>query len=168
MVNPESQIYSQNNYPPQNGGSIIPTQAVYNDKYRNYQNITQINHKRIYQPDENTFYISTGCFAKLFPAIFIILGIFLLIFPINGLKETGVSIYIIPIIGLIFFIVGLCLNSIIYNKIYFIMGPNTLTIMKKALCRKKTQIYNLDELLRIELNYVYSRKCGRSESLFHK
>ena len=57
MVNPESQIYSQNNYPPQNGGPIIPTQPVYNDKYRNYQNITQINHKRIYQPNANTFYI---------------------------------------------------------------------------------------------------------------
>ena len=40
--------------------------------------------------------------------------------------------------------------------------------MKKALFRKKILIYNPGELLRIELNYVYSLKSGRPEGLFHK
>ena len=40
------------------------------------------------------------------------------------------------------------------------MGPNTLTIMKKATCRKKTNIYNPGELERIEFNYRYTLEAG--------
>ena len=168
MANPVPQIYPQNNYPPQAGGVIIPTQSAYNAKYENYKNISQINHKGIYQPDENTFYISTGFCFKLFPFIFAIMGVFFMLVPLMDPKGTGGNIYMASAAGVIFFIVGVSLFFLMYNDIYFIMGPNTLTIMKKALCRKKILIYNPGELLRIELNYAYTRRRGRRRSHSHK
>ena len=57
------------------------------------------------------------------------------------------------IIGIIFFVVGILLFFKMYNNIYFIIGPNTLTVTKKAVCGKMTTIYNPGELLRVEFNY---------------
>ena len=46
------------------------------------------------------------------------------------------------------------------------MGPNTLTVMKKAQCRKKVTIYNPGDLQRVEFNYRYSYS-GRDEGYMH-
>ena len=42
-----------------------------------------------------------------------------------------------------------------YNDVYFIMGPNTLMIMQKALFRKKIITYNPGEIERVDFNYNY-------------
>ena len=139
-----------NNYP-QMGGVPQPI-TQYNNAYQQYTNINQINHKGISQVDENTFYITTGCCFKLFPYIFTLFGLgFIALWII-------VDNFIPGIFGIIFTLLGICMFFNLYNNIYFVMGPNSLTVMKKAACRKKTNIYNAGELQRVEFNYNYSSK----------
>ena len=141
-----------NNYPPT--GAVPPPAIQYNNTYQQYKNISQINHKGVYQVDENTFYISTGCCFKSFPYIFTLFG---LIFVGLGIFTRNV----IPgVAGAIFACIGICMFFTLYNSIYFIMGPNTLTIMQKATCRKKNKMFNPGELKRIEFTHRYSRDFG--------
>lgn len=50
----------------------------------------------------------------------------------------------------------------IYNElsIYFILNPNNFTVKKNTFCKKKVQIYNSGEILRIECkqNRTYSHR----------
>ena len=143
-------------YPPQVGGvpvQVQPVQPVYNAQYQNYNNISQIRHKGVFQPDENTFYIETGCVSKSMPYILTIFGIFLLVIPFFNMSSNLMFAFFI---GAIFLFSGLISCCKLYNKIYFIMGPNTLTVMKKANCGKQTKIYNPGELMRVEFNYNYA------------
>jgi len=155
---PVQQGLSVNNYPPQvqnpnNMPYLVQPVAPANQiQYQNYRNISQIPHKGIYQVDENTFYVSTGCCFKIFPFIFFIVGV-----------GVGSLYFFIPeptfwllIFGIIFSAAGLLMFFKMYNNIYFIMGPNTLTIVKKATCGKKTKIYNPGELSRVDFTYDYS------------
>ena len=156
---PVQQAIPVNNYPPQIQTSqpnnyivqpVVPVQYQTQYQYQDYQNITQIPHKGIYQVDANTFYISTGCCFKIFPIIFFLVGC--------GLAVVAVIVaqsLITLIIGILFACIGIMLFFKMYNNIYFIMGPNTLTVMKKAMCGKKTTIYNPGELLRVDFNYNY-------------
>ena len=149
---PVQQGIPVNNYP-QPG--VVPQPVIqYNNIYQQYNNISQINHKGVYQVDENTFYVSTGCCFKLFPFVFGLVGLGTLVFGIY------IAQVFLIIFGAIFAAVGIYLFFFMYNNIYFIMGPNTLTIMKKATCRKKTNIYNPGELERIEFNYRYTLEAG--------
>ena len=137
-----------NNYP-QMGGVPQPI-PQYNNRYQQYTNINQISHKGITQVDENTFYITTGCCFKLFPYIFTLFGgVFISIWVFAGSIIPGLC-------GIFFAFLGICMFFTLYNNIYFVMGPNSLTVMKKAACRKKTKIYNAGELQRVEFNYNYS------------
>lgn len=169
---PVQQAIPVNNYPPQIQTSqpnnyivqpVVPAEYQTQYQYQNYQNITQIPHKGIYQTDANTFYISTGCCFKLFPFIFFLSGCG--VFAISFAKDAQ-NIFWARFIGGLFAIIGIFLFFKMYNNIYFIMGPNTLTVMKKAYCGKKTNTYNPGELLRVEFNYNYgySRKGGRTHN----
>ena len=40
-----------------------------------------------------------------------------------------------------------------YNDVYFMMDSNNLIVIKIALCRKKTHIYNRGELIRIDFKH---------------
>ena len=157
-------------YPPQVGPvqvqPVQPVQPVYNPAYKNYNNISQIRHRGIKQPDENTFYISSSCCYIIFPLMFCGVGIFLMTFPITKIGE-GKDIPCV-IAGVIFFIIGIYLFCSTNNSVYFIMGPNTLTIMKKGYCRKKTRTYNPGELQRIAFDYHYEyRGSGKSGGYKH-
>jgi len=161
---PITQTSTPNNYIYQN---IVPVQYQTQYQYQNYQNITQIPHKGIYQTDANIFYISTGCCFKLFPFIFFLMGCG--VFAISFANDAQ-NIYIARIVGIIFALIGILLFFKMYNNIYFIMGPNTLTVMKKAICGKQTTIYNPGELQRIDFNYYYgynsmsNRRRGRTHN----
>jgi len=61
-----------------------PVSPEYQAQYGNIKNISEIPHKGIYEIDENTFYISTGCCSKIIP-LFIILFI--------GIGEFVLSFY---------------------------------------------------------------------------
>ena len=165
VINPIPKVIPQKNYYQENAVIITQSQHVYKDEYKNYTNIKQINHKGIYQTDENTFYISTGCCFKLFPYIFTFVGLFLMSLPIIKIGEG--NMYIAAIVGLIFFVAGSSLFCIMYNNIYFIMGPNTLIVIKKAHCRKESKIYNPGDLQRVEFNYEYSYS-GSDEGYMHR
>ena len=121
-------------------------------KYQNYQNISEVPHRGIYQTDLNTFYISTGCCFKLFPFIFFFSGLGLLEFSTFDISQS----YIATIVGAIFSIGGIFLAFTMYNNIYFIMGPNTLIVMRKALFGKKVTTYNPGELEKVDIHYNYS------------
>ena len=154
---PVQQGLPVNNYPQMQNPNNMPyiTQPVapeYQTQYQNYRNISEIAHKGIYQVDENTFYISTGCCFKIFPFLFFIVGV-----------GVGALYFFVPnpsfwllIVGGIFAAAGLLMFFKMYNNIYFIMGPNSLTIVKKATCGKQTKIYNPGELVRVDLTYDYS------------
>ena len=163
---PVQQPIPVNNYPPQIQTTqpnnymiqpVVPVEYQTQYQYQDYQNITQIPHKGIYQTDANTFYISTGCCFKLFPFIFFFAGcgVFAISFSSNAQ-----NIVIARVFGVIFALIGVFLFFKMYNNIYFIMGPNTLTVMKKALCGKQTKIYNPGELQRIEFNYNFGYNSG--------
>ena len=133
---------------------IQPNQINQN-RWKNYSNISQIRHKGIYQLNKNTFHISTGCCFKSFPIIFFSVGLIVIILPAATAK-MGYYFIATSIFGLIFLCAGIYLFFRMYNNIYFIMGQNTLTVIKKAMCRKVKTIYNPGELKKIEFNHDYS------------
>ena len=150
----------------------VPIQPVYNEEYKKYKNISEINHKGIYQPDENIFYITTGCCFKLMPFLLIFFG-FLLLMAMYIAMGALMFIYIASYAGAFFCFIGFLLFFIMYNNIYFIMDSNNLIVIKKALCRKKTHIYNPGELIRIDFNHnennyslVIVVKNGNNDNIF--
>ena len=155
---PVQQGIPVNNYPPQiqnpNNTPLYaqPVVPVNQIQYQNYRDISEIPHKGIYQINENTFFISTGCWFIIFPFIFFIagVGIGMLYFFVSN-----PNIWIL-IIGGIFATAGFFMFFKMYNSIYFEMGPNTLTIVKKAIIGKQTKIYNPGELARVDFTYDYS------------
>ena len=155
---PVQQDIPVNNYPPQiqnpNNTPLYaqPVVPVNQIQYQNYRDISEIPHKGIYQINENTFFISTGCWFIIFPFIFFIagVGIGMLYFFVSN-----PNIWIL-IIGGIFATAGFFMFFKMYNSIYFEMGPNTLTIVKKAIIGKQTKIYNPGELERVDFTYDYS------------
>ena len=153
---PVQQGIPVNNYPPQiqdpNNAPLYvqPVVPVYQTQYQNYTNISEIPHKGVYQIDENTFYISTGCCFKIFPFIFFIVGV-----GVGAIYIIAHSFWLL-IFGSIFATAGFFMFFKMYNSIYFVMGPNTLTIVKKATCGKQTKIYNPGELARVDFTYDYS------------
>ena len=48
-----------------------------------------------------------------------------------------------------------------YHSVYFVMGPNNLTVSKKALCGRSTTIYGPGEIISIELRHYTKHKTGR-------
>jgi hypothetical protein len=87
------------------------------------------------------------------PFIFAGFGIFLMLLPVTEIGEGNFNIA--AICGVIFFAIGIYLFFKLNNSVIFVMGPNTLTVIEKATCRKKTRIYNPGELQRIALDYRY-------------
>ena len=113
------------------------------NQYQNNRNFSEIPHEGINQISENIFYISTGCCFKIFPFLFFIIGVGICLISFFS------TIWLL-IFGAIFVIVGIFLFFKMYNSIYFIMGPNSLTVVKKATCWKQTKTYNPGELARID------------------
>ena len=149
---PVQQGIPVNNYPQP---IVVPQPVIqYNNTYQQYNNVSQINHKGVFQVDENTFYVNTGCCFKIFPFIFIFAGLGLIALAVY--KGEGYIYFF----GVLFSALGIYALFFSYTSVYFIMGPNTLTTMKKAVCRRKTIIYNPGELQRIEFNHRYTRDVG--------
>ena len=146
-----SQVNYQNNYPSPNEGVIFQNQPVYNIENKNYNNFSEMKHKGIYHPKENTFNISTGCCYRCIPLIFFFIGCPLMGIPFLVGKLDG---SIIPALaGFCIFICGLLACFKMYTYTSFIMGLNNLKVVKKALCWKKTLIYNPGEILRVDFIY---------------
>ena len=166
---PQSQPLSQGvplvqqiNYPTQNNGIIVQTQGIPQINYQNYQNIAQVKHQGISQKDQNTFKISSGHQGQCLPSCFIIFGIIELIYGLLAITKS-VSIHLF--IGIIFFISGIILCN--NKKIYFIMGPNNLTVINKAGCSKNVNVYNPGQLLRVDFIYDLGSNIVANRSNMH-
>ena len=132
------------------GSGIISTPAI---DYNNYTNVSELNHKGIFQPSDNLIYIYIGCFFKIFPIIFLIFGIS---FASPSFYSQGFIAIFALILGIIFVIIGILIMFKGYYSIYFLMGENNLTITKKALIGKKVNYYEKGQLEYIEFKYDFN------------
>ena len=142
-------LVQQINYPTQNNGIIVQTQGIPQINYQNYQNIAQVRHQGISQKGQNTFKISSGYQGQCLPTCLMVFGIIEIIYGLLAIAYQSINISLI--IGIIFLISGI----ILYNskKIYFIMGPNNLTVTNKACCNNKVNVYNPGQLQRVDFIY---------------
>ena len=166
MVIPPNQPY----YPPQGSNPIQPGVQINNYPLQpiglNVQNVppnqlhkpyTLIEHKGILQTETNTFCITEGSSEKCIPFIPLILSLFLIIIGIFG------DNYIFLILALVLIILSILAYFNHTHSIFIVLGPNTLTVIKKALLYKRISTYNSEELERInftetKINTSTSRK----------
>ena len=143
----EPQI-TKTNYPNEEEFKTQPVNNIGNQKYKNF---SEIRHKGISHPNENTFDIETSCYYKCFPFLLCFIG--LLFISLILTKKT--ELVLIGLVGFCFLLCGLLSLFIIYTNVSFIMGPNNLIIVKKSFCSKKTLIYNKGQLLRIDFIFTF-------------
>lgn len=160
MVVPPNQPY----YPPPQGVAPIQTgvpntnypmqpvvlnvQPVPQNQY--YKPYSLVEHKGILQTEPNNFHITTGCCMKSIPYIFFIIGFSIIWCTFLFLPDT-----LIPFLfGVIFTSCSIVFCCRIYNNTFIILGPNNLTIIRKAICNKKISIYSPGELERVEFKYT--------------
>jgi len=117
-----------------------------------YKPYSLVQHKGIFQKENNTYYITLGCCIKSLPFMFLFMCLSFNWFAISFLPDT----WIIFILGLIFTLFTLSCCFRMYCSAIFILGPNNLTVIKKSYCNKKCTIYNPGEIERVE--FTYSRK----------
>ena len=120
----------------------------------------QVHHKGVHQPDANNIYISTGCCFKIMPIIFFIFGA---VFSCMFLFAEGIGGIIGTVFGVIFVLISFCMMCKGYYSVYFTMGPNNLTVTKKALCGRSTRVYLPGELISVELTHdILPTRDGRT------
>ena len=165
---PVQQGLPVNNYPPQIQYPndmpyyVQPVSPENQTQNQNYKNFSEIPHKGIFQVNENTFHITTGCCFKIFPFFIFFAGVGV---GANYFFNPESNFFLL-IFGAIIASIGLIMFFKLNNDIYFIVGPNSLTIVKKAICLKKAKIYNPGELVGIYFKYSYGRgsKGGHTHS----
>ena len=146
------------NQQPQPGS--LNVNAIPDIDYAKYKNVSQVHHKGIHQPDATSIYVSTGCCFKIFPIIFFIFGG---VFSCMLLFADGVGAVIGTIFGVIFVLISFIMMFKGYYSVYFYMGPNNLTVIKKALCGRSTRLYLPGELTSIEITHdIMATKNGSS------
>ena len=163
MVIPPNQPY----YPPQESNPIQPGVPMNNYPLQpttlNVQNIppnqyykpySLVQHKGILQTENNTFYITEGSTEKCVPFIPLFVSLFFILFGI--LKESFAAL-ILALVCIIFSIIAFFSHI---HSIFIVLGPNALTVIKKALCHKKTIIYNTGDLERI--NFTETKVKGKT------
>ena len=151
LPTPGYNMYQQNPMP--NQQYVLPQNAAID--YQQITNVNQIQHMGIYQPDVGSLYLSLGCCFKIFPIIFLILGLGIIPLFIVVKGNNG---YICTAIGVLFVIISIVMMFKGYYTVYIVMGVNDLTLTKKALCGKNTTTYGPGELLSIELSHDITHK----------
>ena len=111
--------------------------------------LSQIRSKGIIQ-ENNTFTIKGNNCCKIFPIIFILIGITFIVLGII-LNSTVVRV-IFLIIGIIFTLISLCFSCGYFHTIIFIVGNNDLIIRQKAILRRKTRMFQRGELKGVSFN----------------
>ena len=141
------------------GAMNFQPKSGYNINYENIKNISEIEHLKFSQPEENTFLISQK-WMMFFPIFMLVLGIPYLIVPLF----VGIpALFTLYFGGTLFTTIGIIMCIKLVINVYFILGPNNITVKKNAMLRKKTYIFNLEELLRVEFhqNLVDTNKGPR-------
>ena len=107
---------------------------------------TLVEHKGIFQQDNNTYYLTIGNCYKYESCIPFVIGLLFILASIYYMAGHFLPI----IIGSFFIFFSFLYLFFTYHSIFFILGPNTLTVIKKALCLKRSKIYNPGDLQRID------------------
>ena len=117
-----------------------------NMNIENIKNVSQLPHYNFTQPDDNTFLISNRSFI-IVPIILIISSMPFFIIPIVVGIPAMFVMYLFAIIPVIICIC-LCINHVL--SVYFILGPNNITVKVNKVFKRQTHIYNSGQLLRVE------------------
>lgn len=133
------------NYPLEPG--VLNVQPNPQNQYHKPYNL--IEHKGIIQTKPDTFHITTDSGKNCNPLFFLIVGIIFTIISIPFLPNSMIPL----VFGICFIFVGLLLSCMSNQSAYIILYPNSINIIKKVSFSRKTLIYNLEELERIEFNY---------------
>ena len=159
---------SLNNFSPET--SEIPERSDYFEDVKNrnccYKNLNYALGPKIYKINSNTFY-----FPKYYLLKFMILFFFLnciivpIVFYFNSLLDTFIII-MIPLS----IIAGIVVSCVLFIEVFIVIESTTLTIIDKAICRKKRKSYFFTELEKIELinqtTFYLVKKNGEKEKLF--
>ena len=161
-------IIPENQYPPQNFAQ--PITPVFQPPLGVEQNISQVDHERITQPSKNMFKILRKKFILIEIIAFTFVGLFLDFFGFMYYSTKSDFVGIIVIIaGIIFF--GLAISKLFTTnyKAEIILGDNTLTVIKKALCcRRNITNYHKNDLSRIEFTHkTIRRRKGRKTRIIY-
>ena len=149
---PNQQVSPYNGYPQ----TPMPNPQI---DYSLIASINQLQHQSIYQEENNTLFITLGTCYKVFPFIFLILGLGMI--PVGFLLVKNNNKYIVIALGAIFFLGSIIMMCRGYHSVYFFLGVNDLTVTKKSLCGRNTTIYGPGELISIELSHYTTHKSGR-------
>ena len=158
-------IISGNQNPPQNyPQQVIPT---FQPPFGVEQNISQIKHNKITQPQKNI--ISIKNHSKIPIIVLLIIGIIFLstsIFLFSNIKFIVLALFS-SIFGLIAFIGAIRkMFSLDYYIIEFILSESSLTVVKKAiLCRRDNKIYQKADISRFD--FTKTRREKRKGSYYH-
>ena len=164
---PQSQsiipILPENQYPPQN--YVQPITPVFQPPLGAEQNISQVDHKRITQPQKNIFIILRKSDLKCKIYTCIIMLLFFVPFAIFAFC-SGIDKIVLGLILTLFsmiLIVGIMKMLFDVNyKAEIILGEYTLTVVKKALCcRKKVENYQKNDLFRVEYTHSTTKRRVR-------
>ena len=114
--------------------------------------LSQVRTKGIVQLEKNTFIIKQSNCLKLLPLFFFLFGIlFIIVGSVISLKFLKV---IFIILGSIFTLVSICTSIVIINTLIITVGHNDLTILQKALLRRKLRVFKKGEINKITFNFV--------------
>ena len=149
---PQNVVSSQNQYampilpenqnPPSN--YVQPIVPVFQPPLGGELNISQVKHKRVTQPQKNLFILYTNNFSKclfcilmLFASVFVGTSIYLFIQMIE-ITIIVIILDMIPgLIGILFMIRPISWLFIPNYSVHIILGDNSITIVKKAICCRK-------------------------------
>jgi len=123
------------------------------------------NKGKIFLTDLNTFCISfKEGIDKYYPFLFLCSGTVSLIIALIVLIYSNQTLVIIVflLLGTMFIVFSIIVSYTDYHTIYFIMGEDSLTILKKSILGKKERIYNSGEIkkvkfykTKIETGYIF-------------
>ena len=138
---------------------VVPIEFQSEYNYEQYKNISDLPHRGINQKNENTFHISVGFCIKMVPFIFFLGGLGTIAISFFVTERMDITMTI-SAFGLFFTSIGILIFCVQINDIYFIKGPNSLTIVEKAFCRKYATFYDAGELISINVHYEYKYSIG--------
>ena len=168
MAIPQNQSY----YPPQGETPIQSLDPMSNYQLQpgglfilpNPQNLYDIQNSGIIQTEPNTFHIIRDSDKSCHPCICFLLGfVGILISIIYLFNEKGISMLFL-LFGIGFSLIGLMIACTSNKNVYITLNPNSISLIKKASCYRKTFVYNLEDLER--LDFIYQRESNDKNNYF--
>ena len=114
--------------------------------------LSQVRSKGITQLEKNTFTIKGNNCCKIFPIVLILIGILFIFLGVIISSKVVKVIFII--IGVIFTLISICFSFGYIHTLIITVGTNDLTILQKALLRRKHRVFKKGEISKLSFNLV--------------